>query len=287
LPGQTLVRAHLAASQSYNLHGKQKVDVVCIQEPLTCLASKTSTHPGYNLHAPVTDWGHNNPVTREALCPWIMIYVRKDYRLKSEVLFPRIKRDLLWVKVNGFSILNAYHQPVSTGVLQYITNCTPPPLSIVGSNLNARHPAFKPGTDSRNGSIELNHWSIKNNMSFIGEPGKATHQAGHVLDLTISNIPFATTEVVDDPYCSSDYFTLLTTIPARGRQPLDQFHYRVLTRRLHHISALVELHLQAYPIGPINTKTDIDSSIASLEKALWTVLKGAGTPDRAKGHLAP
>jgi hypothetical protein len=32
-----------------------KVDVVCVQEPFTCLDSKTSTHPGYNLHAPVTN----------------------------------------------------------------------------------------------------------------------------------------------------------------------------------------------------------------------------------------
>jgi hypothetical protein len=85
-----------------------------------------------------------------------MTYVCKSFRLKSEVIFPRINRDLLWVKVDGYSILNAYRQPASTGVLQYITNCTPPPLSIVGGDLNARHPAFEPGTDTRNGGIELN-----------------------------------------------------------------------------------------------------------------------------------
>jgi hypothetical protein len=104
----------------------------------------------------VTNWGHNNPETREALRPWVITYVRKDYRLKSKVIFLRINRDLLWVKVNSYSILNAYRQPVSTGVLQYITNCTPPPLSIVGGDLNARYLAFEPGTDSRNGGIELN-----------------------------------------------------------------------------------------------------------------------------------
>ena len=58
-------------------------------------------------------------------------------------------------------------------------------------------------------------------------------------------------------------------------------------RRLHQFNALVKLHLQANPISPINAKTDIESSIASLERALWAALKGAGTPDRAKGHLAP
>jgi hypothetical protein len=232
--------SHIAILQ---LAWETKVDVVCVQEPFTCLDSKTSTHPGYNLHAPVTNWGHNNPETRRALRPRVITYVRKDHRLESEVIFPRINRDLLWVKVNGYSILNAYRQPASTGVLQYITNCTPPPLSIVGGDLNARHPAFEPGTDARNGGIELNQWSIDNNMSFIGEPGEATHQAGHVIDLTFSNIPFATTEVAEDLHCGSDHFTLLTTIPARGRQPLDQFHYRVPTRRLHQFNALVELHL--------------------------------------------
>jgi hypothetical protein len=82
--------------------------------------------------------------------------------------------------------------------------------------LNARHPAFEPGTDSRNGGIELNQWSIDNNMSYIGEPGEATHQAGHVLDLTFSNIPFATTEVVEDLYCGSDHFTLPTVNRTRN-----------------------------------------------------------------------
>jgi hypothetical protein len=77
--------------------------------------------------------------------------------------------------VNGYLILNVYRQPISTRALQYITNCTPLPLSIVGGDLNARHPAFEPGTDSRNGGIELNQWSIDNNMSFIREPGEATY----------------------------------------------------------------------------------------------------------------
>ena len=85
-----------------------------------------------------------------------MTYVRKDHRLESEVIFLRINQDLLWVKVNGYLILNAYRQPASTGVLQYITSCTPPPLSIVGGDLNARYLAFEPGTDARNGGIELN-----------------------------------------------------------------------------------------------------------------------------------
>jgi hypothetical protein len=183
---------------------------------LHLLGFKTSTHPGYNLHTSVTNWSHNNPETRETLRLRVMTYVCKDFRLKSEVIFPRINQDLLWVKVNGYSILNAYRQPASTGVLQYITNCTLPPLSIVGGDLNAHHPAFEPGTDTRNRGIELNQWSIDNNMSFISEPGEATHQAGHVLDLTFSNILCATTEVVEDLHCSSNYFTLLTTIPARG-----------------------------------------------------------------------
>jgi hypothetical protein len=72
-----------------------------------------------------------------------MTYVRKDYRLQSEVIFPRINQDLLWVKVNGYSILNTYRQPVSTGVLQYISNCTPPPLSIVGGGFQRPPPSLR------------------------------------------------------------------------------------------------------------------------------------------------
>jgi hypothetical protein len=52
-----------------------------------------------------------------------MTYVRKGARLKSEVIIPRINRDLLWVNVKGYSALNElYLQPLSNTVLLYITN---------------------------------------------------------------------------------------------------------------------------------------------------------------------
>jgi hypothetical protein len=47
-------------------------------------------------------------------------------------------------------------------------------------------------------------------------PTEANRGLTSYIDLTFLNIPFATTEIVEDLFCGSNYFTLPTTIPARG-----------------------------------------------------------------------
>ncbi|KAG0155490.1 hypothetical protein PDIDSM_1067 [Penicillium digitatum] len=58
--------------------------------------------------------------------------------------------------------------------------------------------AFEPGVANANRGGEIAQWSSDSGLDFIGEPGVPTHQAGHVLDLTFSNIPYASTVVRED-----------------------------------------------------------------------------------------
>ena len=98
---------------------------------------------------------------------------------------------------------------------------------------------FEPGVSTAHGGARLAHWSENSGALFIGEPGRATHQAGHVLDLSFSNIPFAYTTIHPNLHCGSDHETLVTVIPAKGQTPLDQFHYRVPETKLALFSDLV------------------------------------------------
>jgi hypothetical protein len=58
-------------------------------------------------------------------------------------------------------------------------------------------------------------------MDYIGNPGEATHNAGYVLDLSFSNIPFATTSIRTDMYCALDHKVQVTVILGRGKVPLE------------------------------------------------------------------
>ncbi|KAG0153125.1 hypothetical protein PDIDSM_4975, partial [Penicillium digitatum] len=70
--------------------------------------------------------------------------------------------------------------------------------SLIGGDFNARNEAFEPGVANANRGGEIAQWSSDSGLDFIGEPGVPTHQAGHVLDLTFSNIPYASTVVRED-----------------------------------------------------------------------------------------
>lgn len=55
--------------------------------------------------------------------------------------------------------------------------------------MNARHESFEPSSVTTGGGSELARWAQTHAMDFIGQPGVPTHRAGHVIDLTFSNIP--------------------------------------------------------------------------------------------------
>jgi hypothetical protein len=60
--------------------------------------------------------------------------------------------------------------------------------------------------------VELARWAASASMDYIGVPGQPTHCAGHVLDLTFSNIPFAQSAVDASMHSGSDYETIVISV---------------------------------------------------------------------------
>ncbi|KAI1510922.1 gag-pre-integrs multi-domain protein [Pyrenophora tritici-repentis] len=155
-------------------------------------------------------------------------------------------------------------------------------------DLNARHELFEPGSTSANRGAEIARWATQNDIPYIGEAGNPTHRAGHVLDVSFSNIPFARTTVREDMYTGSDHFTLVTVLPSRGRAVLEQHHYRVHERNIDRFAGLVQLYtVGVQPISNSAPADVIDASIARITQAIGDAMHAAGTPNREKGHSAP
>jgi hypothetical protein len=80
-------------------------------------------------------------------------------------------------------------------------------------------------------------------MDYIGIPGQLTHRAGHVINLTFSNVPFAQLAVDASMHSGSDHETIVTSIPtsAIGTSHQDQYYYRVPETSLPKFTGLVEI----------------------------------------------
>ena len=274
---------HIAALQ---LSWDAEIDIICVQEPFTIVGTRTSTHPGYHLISPVISW--NDPHTLEQDRLRVLTYIRKVPGLSAEIVHPRLSRDLLWIKANGYRILNFYRQPLDHSTLDYIASLTPPPNCVIGGDLNARHEMFEPGSITAHGGAEVARWASQHDIPFIGEPGEATHRAGHVIDVSFSNIPFARTTIHEDLHTGSDHNSLVTILPSRGRKSLDQYHYRVPEKDLDRFAGLVELNVVGLrQVGMNPTQQQLNNSVTDITRAINTAIQTAGKPNREASHLAP
>lgn len=278
--------SHIAALQiAYD----KQYDILCIQEPATYVGTRTQTHPGFTLYPPIDSWGDSGlQEDLEEQRPRVLTYIQKGAGLRYEPRQSLHNRDLLWTDVNGIAILNVYRQPQMPSSLHYVTHLSPPARCVVGGDFNAKHSTFEPGVQTSQGGTELVEWAAMSGMDYIGQPGVATHQAGHVIDLSFSNIPFATTVVTEDAHCGSDHYTLLTTIPGRGTEPLEQYHFKVKDKNLHKFAGLVELGMHGIPdVTKATTEQEVLRCIQHIVDAWTNAQKEAGTPQRGSGHSAP
>ena len=197
-------------------------------------------------------------------------------------------RDLLWIDVERFTILNVYRQPRTPEVLEYITHLSPPPNCLIGGDFNARHEMFEPGSSNENGGAALARWACTNSVEYIGEPGQATHRAGHVLDLSFSNIPFAQTVVVEDMNCGSDHETLVTRIPCNSMRTERRGNLTVPPSALERFNNLVGVGIIACSDpGTASNEDDVERVITQVTAVLTDAAQVAGKPARGEKHSAP
>jgi hypothetical protein len=64
---------------------------------------------------------------------------------------------------------------------------------------------FKPGVADTNKENKLVAWSSVSDINYIKNLGEVTHNAGYVLDLSFLNIPFITTSIQTNIYCTLNH----------------------------------------------------------------------------------
>jgi hypothetical protein len=132
-----------------------------------------------------------------------------------------------------------YKEPYTPEIIDYVVHLTPPNSCLVKRDFNVWYNMFEPGVTDTNRGGELAAWSSASGMDYIENPGEAIHNAGHVLDLSFSNIPFAITSIQTDMYCASDYKVQVIVILSRGKVLLKQAHYRISEAELSTFLTLV------------------------------------------------
>ncbi|RAL60233.1 hypothetical protein DID88_000013 [Monilinia fructigena] len=220
------------ASPTLSLAFEEGADVVCVQEPSVYSGTRTQNHPAYECYAPVDAWERILTAERKAERPRAMSYTQKAANLITQQRRNGDDRDIVWLEVNGFHIVNVYREPSTRRIIDYITSIQVPPNFLIGGDFNAKHDMFEPGLGSSNQGASLAAWSLSSGADFIGEPGEPIHRVGHTIDLTFSNILFAEIMVRHDLDCGSDYFIFVTLLPGRGQGADGNAGYRATEANL-------------------------------------------------------
>lgn len=185
-------------------------------------------------------------------------------------------------------MLNVYRQPETDSSLNYVTRLAAPERFLLRGNFNMKHSRFEPNTRSTNGGDRLVRWADEQGLSFINQVGEATHNAGHVLDLTFSNLPFANTRVCLDIDSGADHRTLLTTIPRIQETTNACPGIKVTDGKLPDFTRLVGSYTQKLPaIGPAPNDARIEEAAEALRQTLTEAIKTVGTSRRQSGRAAP
>jgi hypothetical protein len=98
-----------------------------------------------------------------------------------------------------------YRESYTPEIIDYVAHLTPLSSCLVRGDFNVWHNMFKLGVVDTNREDELAAWSSVSSIDYIKNLREATHNAGHVLDLSFLNIPFTTTSIQTDMYYASDH----------------------------------------------------------------------------------
>lgn len=258
------------------------IDVVQVQEPWARPDTKTQNHIGFETYAPIDSW------TTYDERPRVMTYVRKNRNIKAQQRRPAQSREMLWLDVNGYSLLNVYRQPGQDNVIDYVTRLIPPTRCLIGGDWNVWHPEFEPGIGGLNRGADLVQWLHSSGMAFTGVPGQPTHRAGHVLDLVFSNIPFVETTVVESMATGSDHSTLVSTIPGRGYGAPARLRYKVREEDLERFSHLVAAGVASLPeVASVKTPAQLNECVNKLSEVFASATEAVGKPAGDRAHSAP
>ncbi|EDN10981.1 conserved hypothetical protein [Histoplasma mississippiense (nom. inval.)] len=217
-----------------------------------------------------------------------MTYVRKGSKTRAQQHRSVQSRDLLWVSVNGCHILNVYRQPETDAVMDYLTNLSPPARCLIGGDINVRHDAFEPGAVNLHRGGELVQWASEHGMDFVGEIGVPTHAAGHVIDLTFSNVAFASTTVRQDLHCGSDHQSMITMLPTTPQTQLSDARIKITDSQLEPFADLVRGLMVDMPCPEgVGNVAQLDDLAQHFTQSLLAAAQAVSKPAQQGRTTAP
>ncbi|XP_044715282.1 endonuclease-reverse transcriptase domain-containing protein [Hirsutella rhossiliensis] len=248
------------------LADSERYDIILLQEPWTGLKDGrclTKTHPAYDTFSPVTDWDGRD--TR----PRVMTYVRRSAGLVADQKRPAATRDILWLTVNGTTVVNFYRQPDYDAALEILLGWCVTDKCLVSGDFNAKHPSWQAGRQEHRGE-DIAFWAMDNRLSLLNAVDVPTNARGSTIDLAFSNIPLADAVVEDHLATGSDHFTLN---PPQPDEELKRF---------------VELVEAGAAFIPTTTSTpsELDNFASALVDLLGCAARAAGRPVRKTTHGA-
>jgi ribonuclease HI len=265
------------------LADSERYDIVLLQEPWTAhtdTRSLTKTHPAYDTFTPVETWDGND--TR----PRVMTYVRRDPRLLADQIRPSQTRDILWLTINGMTIVNFYRQNDEGDALNILIRWPVPERCLIAGDFNARHHTWQTG-QATNRSQGIADWASENDLDLLNTPDIPTNPHGNTIDLAFTNMPLAEATVEDHLATSSDHFTLSLTLPDAGLAPMQPGRVRVTTDdELKRFAEIVELGAAGLPTAD-STPSELDELASALVNLLTSAAKAAGRPTRKGARTAP
>ncbi|KAG7410349.1 hypothetical protein Forpi1262_v017572 [Fusarium oxysporum f. sp. raphani] len=218
--------------------------------------------------------------------PRVMTYVRRDPKLFADQIRPFQNRDVLWLTVNGMTIVNFYRQNDEKDALSTLLRWPVPERCLVAGDLNARHRSWRTGQTTDRGQ-EIAGWASGIDLNLLNTLDIPTNPHGNTIDLAFSNMPLAEATVEDHLPTSSDHFTLSLTLLDIRPAPLQLNKIRVTTEEeLKRFVEIVGLGATEIPLTN-STPTELDELASSLVSLLTSAAKAAGRPAQRSGGSAP
>ncbi|KAG6980188.1 hypothetical protein FocnCong_v009714 [Fusarium oxysporum f. sp. conglutinans] len=217
--------------------------------------------------------------------PRVMTYVRRDPRLLADQIRPFQTRDVLWLTINGMTVVNFYRQNDEKDALNTLLRWPVPERCLVAGDFNARHRSWQTGQATNRGQ-EIAGWASDNDLDLLNTLDVPTNPHGNTIDLAFTNMPLAKATVEDHLATSSDHFTLSLTLPYVRPAPLQPGKVRVTTEdELKRFVEIVEFGATEVPQAD-STPAELDELAFALVNLLTSAAKAAGRPTRKSARSA-
>ena len=261
----------------------ERYEVILLQEPWTQVRDSrclTKTHPAYDTYSPVSTWEDID--TR----PRVMTYIRRGARLLADQQRPALSRDILWLVVNGVTLVNVYREPNVDTALEVLFAWPIPSQCIIAGAFNARHHTWQIGPSRGHGGI-IAEWAAENDLDLLNPINAPTNAHGNTIDLAFSNILLAEATVEDHLATSSDHFTLSISLPAL--KPATLPPGKILLASDEELKRFTELVVSGVTIIPqaATTVADLDRLADAIIDLIQSAARAVGRRTQRRPRKAP